>query len=147
MHIQRVFLELIYLLSIICIIFLYLRMFKEVVFLRRKYKISIGHNNNEELQRAIRAHANFCEYVPFGLLLSMILYFHNFLIFSCISVIFLMVGRIYHHKGIKNIFEKDENFKYRRLGMRFTFLSYTNSIVGIVVYLIQMLYFFYNTKI
>ena len=147
MHIQRVFLELIYLLSIICVIILYLRIFKEVVFLRRKYKISIGHNNNEELQRAIRAHANFSEYVPIGFLLSMVLYFHNFLIFSCISVIFLLLGRIFHHKGIKNILEKEDNFKYRRLGMRFTFLSYYNSIVGMIVYLIQMLYFFYNTKV
>lgn len=36
---------------------------------RRKMRISLGTGNNEMLQRRIRAHANFAEYVPMALIL------------------------------------------------------------------------------
>lgn len=40
-----------------------------VVLLRRKYKVGIGSNQNKELARAIRVHANALEYVPITLLM------------------------------------------------------------------------------
>jgi uncharacterized protein len=46
-------------------IFLSLR----VVRMRRSNRVALGDANNLELQRAIRVHANFAEYVPFALLL------------------------------------------------------------------------------
>ncbi len=35
---------------------------------RRSQAISIGHNDNEEMQRAIRVHGNFTEYAPLAML-------------------------------------------------------------------------------
>jgi uncharacterized protein len=40
-----------------------------VIRLRRRYRISIGHQGNEEMERAIRVHGNFVEYTPFFLIL------------------------------------------------------------------------------
>ncbi|MFM2415085.1 MAG: hypothetical protein RI911_778 [Candidatus Parcubacteria bacterium] len=39
---------------------------------RTKKKISLGHGNDDTLQKMIRAHANFTEYVPFILLLILL---------------------------------------------------------------------------
>lgn len=44
-----------------------------VVRLRRRYQVGIGTGEQRELELAVRAHANFCEYVPFGLLLLVLL--------------------------------------------------------------------------
>ncbi len=40
---------------------------------RMKFKIGVGTGNNPELERAVRVHGNFIEYVPFVLLLIGIL--------------------------------------------------------------------------
>lgn len=39
-----------------------------VVALRRKHQVGIGTGSVNALERAVRAHANFCEYVPLALL-------------------------------------------------------------------------------
>jgi uncharacterized membrane protein YecN with MAPEG domain len=36
---------------------------------RRKLKIGLGDAGNNDMQRAVRVHANFAEYVPLGLLM------------------------------------------------------------------------------
>jgi len=58
-------------LSVLAIIFLYLSI--NVSSARRDLKIPIGDGNNIILQRAIRAHANFCEYVPFSIIIILII--------------------------------------------------------------------------
>lgn len=45
----------------------------QVVRLRRRLGVGIGSGNQPELERAIRAHANFCEYAPIGALLLLAL--------------------------------------------------------------------------
>ena len=97
---ERLILEFLFLIINLFLTILFLRIFKNVVNLRRKFKISLGHNKNIDLQRAIRAHSNFIEYVPFSLVLSMFLYFHNYLIFCCLSSFFLLLGRILHYIDI-----------------------------------------------
>lgn len=52
---------------------LFLALSVRVIRLRFQYKTGIGDGGHEELQRAIRAHGNFVEYVPLGLLLIYIL--------------------------------------------------------------------------
>lgn len=43
-----------------------------VINIRRRLRIGIGDEGNEELARRIRAHGNFTEYVPLALLLSLV---------------------------------------------------------------------------
>ncbi len=40
---------------------------------RKRSAISLGHGDNTALERAMRAHGNFIEYVPFGLILMLVL--------------------------------------------------------------------------
>ncbi len=40
-----------------------------VMSMRMKEKIGVGHGDNRALRRAIRAHSNFAEYIPFALFL------------------------------------------------------------------------------
>jgi uncharacterized membrane protein YecN with MAPEG domain len=48
---------------------LYLGLSWRVVRLRRRYRVGIGYNGKQDLNRAIRVHANFAEYVPLALVL------------------------------------------------------------------------------
>ena len=146
MYLERLFLELIFICSLIFLVFFYYKLFWEVVRLRRSNKISLGNRKNLQLERAIRAHSNFIEYVPLSLILSMVLYFHNYLIFSCFSILFLIAGRIYHKRGIFNEKKKEEIFKFRRLGMKLTIYSFYISIFGLISYLGQTIYFFIQSQ-
>jgi len=73
-----------------------------VVRLRRRHQIGIGTGGNEELARAVRAQANFCEYVPLALLLLALIEFSarapgwslHLLGFA------LVVGRVLHGFGL-----------------------------------------------
>ena len=48
---------------------LYIALTINVIRLRYKHKISLGHRDIPELERAIRAHGNFAEYVPLTLIM------------------------------------------------------------------------------
>ncbi|PZQ44753.1 MAG: hypothetical protein DI551_09455 [Micavibrio aeruginosavorus] len=48
---------------------LYLGLSYYVTGFRRRHRLPYGHNEDDAMQRAIRAHGNFVEYAPFGLLL------------------------------------------------------------------------------
>jgi len=51
------------------LVLLYLALSLQVIRLRRTLQVGLGSGGNEVLDRAVRAHANFAEYVPLGLLL------------------------------------------------------------------------------
>ena len=139
---ERLILECLFLIINLFLTIFYVRLFKNVVNLRRKFKIPLGYDKNIDLQRAIRAHSNFIEYVPFSLILSMFLYFHNYLIFCCLSSFFLLLGRTLHHRGISNNQEIETKYLFRMRGMKFTMWSYYVNIIGITIYIIQTFYFF-----
>lgn len=69
--------------------------------LRMKLRIGLGDGGNMELQRAIRVHANFAEYVPLALLLLAFLelrgYSHWFIHFLGLL---LLVARGLHAHGL-----------------------------------------------
>ena len=87
--------------------------------LRRRHKVAIGHGSEPALERAMRAHANFCEYVPIALLL---IYFFENLVDSRLLVhamgIVLLLGRALHAYGVSQI---NEDFRFRVTGMVLTF--------------------------
>ena len=139
---ERLILECLFLIINLFLTIFYVRLFKNVVNLRRKFKIPLGYDKNIDLQRAIRAHSNFIEYVPFSLILSMFLYFHNYLIFCCLSSFFLLLGRTLHHRGISNSKEIETKYLFRMRGMKFTMWSYYVNIIGLIIYIIQTFYFF-----
>ena len=91
----RTIFEIIFLIEILYLAFHYYKLLKNVVKIRRETKISIGHNN-KKLERAVRAHGNFCETSPFIIMLNFILYFNNLLFFAVLSLFFLAIGRTIH---------------------------------------------------
>ena len=133
----RPVLEITYLSTIIYLSALYYRLFLNVVKLRRKTKTSVGFRN-KELERAIRAHSNFCETVPFICLISFILYFNNLLYFCIPMLLILSAGRYIHAKSISDL---NENLENRRKGMKLTIYSLMIGIIGIIFYITQLIHF------
>ncbi len=92
-----------------------------VVGLRRRHRISIGHGDNPQLERAMRVQANFAEYAPTFLIMLLLSemqglqawYLHG------AGVIFL-AGRAAHFVGIKT---DDTQHIWRVLGMVLTFAA------------------------
>tara|TARA_B110001452_G_scaffold232649_1_gene210070 strand:- start:44 stop:481 length:438 start_codon:yes stop_codon:yes gene_type:complete len=140
---ERIFFETIFILNIILLTFLYIKLFRNIISFRGRLKIALGDGKNIELERAIRAHSNFNENVPMGLLLSMFLYFHNYLIFCVISTSMLFIGRLLHSRGILDINEDKTSYDLRRKGMKITIYSHLISVAGLALYLVQTLYFYY----
>ncbi|MGY6553720.1 MAG: MAPEG family protein [Wenzhouxiangella sp.] len=74
----------------------------QVVALRRRHGVGLGSGDQPALERAIRVHANFCEYVPLGLLLLLVLELSAALpslILHALGVM-LVLGRILHALGL-----------------------------------------------
>lgn len=85
--------------GLLALILLFLAL--RVVLLRRKFKVGIGTNQNKELARAIRVHANALEYVPIALLMLAVAEINGIhLYFVNVSGIALVVARILHAYGL-----------------------------------------------
>ena len=139
----RTIFEIIFLIEILYLAFHYYKLFKSVVKIRRETKISIGHKNNK-LERAVRAHGNFCETSPFVILLNFILYFNNLLFFAVISLLFLAIGRTIHSIALSDI---SEDINDRRKGMKFTIYSLFTAIIGIIFYIIKLIFYSFQAHI
>jgi uncharacterized membrane protein YecN with MAPEG domain len=82
---------------------MYVALSFNVVRYRLGTKVSLGAGESKSLERAIRTHANFIEYVPFSLLL---MWFLETLTLSA-SVVFwlgstLLIARVFHAFGMFN---------------------------------------------
>lgn len=86
--------------------------------LRRKFKVSVGTGNIPELEKAVRAHANFSEYTPLALILLLSLEFAGaslwLIHFLCAA---LVIGRCIHAYGISQV---SEDMRFRVSGMIIT---------------------------
>ncbi|PUE32660.1 hypothetical protein B9Z35_03770 [Limnohabitans sp. Jir61] len=103
--------------SILALMFIKLSF--NVIRLRRENKISIGAGGIDELERAIRAHGNFAEYVPLGLFLIGALELNGAPTeLVALLGLLLVVGRYFHAQGIKELPPK---FTNRVRGMKLTF--------------------------
>ena len=90
-----------------------------VIRARRQHKVGIGTGQNTSVERAMRVHANFAEYVPFALLLITLLELNKasgLLLIGLCSL--LLVGRLVHAFGVSM---ENERFVYRVSGMVMTF--------------------------
>lgn len=90
-----------------------------VIRTRRREKVGLGAGGNVAVERAMRVHANFSEYVPITLLLLLILEQSggNILLLHALFVV-LLAGRIIHAWGVS---QQKENFTFRVSGMILTF--------------------------
>lgn len=103
-----------------------------VISCRRKARVSLGDGGNVELQRAIRGHANFNEYVPLALLLLLILELSHFSIYVVHALgLTLLVARLLHGYALSFTVE----FKFGRFWG--AFLTFTVLIVQAVLCLYQ----------
>jgi uncharacterized protein len=87
--------------------------------LRQRLGVSVGDRGNRQLRRAVRAHANFAEYVPLALLLMYFLEVHTETRGAMHAFgIALLAGRILHAVGVSR---EPENLRWRVAGMVLTF--------------------------
>ncbi|MEY3951377.1 MAG: hypothetical protein RL320_179 [Pseudomonadota bacterium] len=99
----------------------------DVIKLRRANKVSLGHSNIVDLERAMRAQGNFAEYVPTALILLGLLEWHRApLVLVIVLAALFAAGRWFHAKGIV---EPPPHFKNRIRGMKLTLYS----IIGLAV--------------
>ena len=102
-----------------------------VVFYRNKMQVALGDNEEKQLKRAIRAHGNFNEYVPLGLLLLLVAELvTGYIIALHASAICLIIGRALHALAISRL---REPIPLRILGMVLTSTSIGSSAVLILI--------------
>lgn len=68
---------------------------------RKKRQVSLGHGGDPMLERIMRAHGNFVEYVPFGLILLLLLEMSDASTWALqLFGLMLLVGRALHAYGM-----------------------------------------------
>ena len=101
----------------------YLGLGARVVWIRRRDLVGLGHGENRALQRAIRAHGNFAEWVPMLLLAMLLLEFEGVergsLHLFGISLVF---SRILHAIGLTKSSGKSWG-RFLGAGLSFTLLA------------------------
>jgi len=100
---------------------LYFKISFDTVRARRRFKISLGTGENDEILKYVSAHSNFAAYVPILLILTFLLessqQLPSILIYIIASVFTL--GRVLHYLGMT---ANKMNFKLRVPGMAMTFI-------------------------
>jgi uncharacterized membrane protein YecN with MAPEG domain len=97
---------------------IYIKLTFSVISLRHKNEVSLGSGGFSDLEKAIRAHGNFSEYVPIALILMGCLEINGapwWLVTFLGST--LTAGRVFHAMGIR---EDSTNFDNRIRGMKLT---------------------------
>jgi len=110
---------------------LYIGLSVRTIKLRFRHQVGIGDGNQPELTRAMRAHANFAEYVPLALLLIWMtetLAYPSWVIH--LLGVSLLLGRFSHAYGIMRV---EEDLRFRQLGMSLTFLVLVTAAVLLLV--------------
>ncbi|SNY49665.1 hypothetical protein SAMN06297280_1496 [Arsukibacterium tuosuense] len=99
--------------GILAILFIVLSF--RVIAKRNQYKVALGSDGQALLERAIRVHANFTEYVPFALLLMFLAEYSGLApLYLHILGIALVIGRLSHAFGVS---QQQEPLKFRVFGM------------------------------
>ncbi len=117
-------------LTLIALTPLFLFLSFKTIHTRTKKKISLGHGNDDVLQKMIRAHANFTEYVPFIVLLILAAEYRQmpqlFLVF--IGVL-LVSGRYIH---AYHFYTHQNGYTLRVLGMVLTLTACICGMFGLL---------------
>ena len=117
---------------------LFMRLSLGVIRLRRQHKVGLGSGGVDDLERAIRAQANFVEYVPIALILMACLELNGApLWLIAIPGIALVAGRVIHAKGIN---QPPPHFSNRIIGMKFTITTLIMLVVFNLAWLLMQLW-------
>ena len=120
---------------------LYIQLALGVIKIRKSERISLGMGDSDELQIAIRSHANLAEWAPIGLILIIILEFNAAPFWlTGLPAIALVAGRALHPKGLLS--NSKESFKTRTLGMQLTIYSILALAALNIIWMVVR--FFYN---
>jgi len=98
---------------------LYIRLAFGVIALRRRRQVRLGTGQHQDLEAAVRAHANFAEYVPITLLLLAVAEInHGAWPITLLSAALLVVGRVTHAAALAR-----DSIPMRVRGMQATFFA------------------------
>ena len=115
--------------ALLALLFIYLSI--RVIKGREAHEVALGDGGHSALQRRVRVHANFAEYVPLALILIAMLEWlggWGYLIHGL--GIALLAGRLMHAFGVS---QTKENLRYRVIGMVLTFITLLVGAIGILV--------------
>jgi uncharacterized protein len=103
--------------ALLAFLFVYLSV--RVIRIRGAVRIGIGSSGNAGLARAMRVQANFAEYVPFALIMMMMLELKGLMPLMLHGLgAALLAGRCIHAYGVA---QDPENLRFRITGMMLTF--------------------------
>ena len=106
-----------------------------VIQMRASAKIGLGHGNNPVMERRIRVHGNFAEYVPLALLLLLCMELQSqSRILIHVLCIALIAARVVHAIGVTPV---KENFQMRVGGVLTTFAVMVVAAIALLVGLIR----------
>lgn len=115
--------------ALLALLFVYLSL--RTIGARRRLQIALGDKDHPEMQRAIRVHANFAEYVPLGLILLHLVEARTPPMWLMHALcLLLLVGRLLHAYGVS---QTPERFQFRVSGMVMTFAC----LIGSALYILQ----------
>ena len=99
--------------SFLALFYIYLSL--RIIGIRKEVRASIGDGGSNKLNRSIRVHANFSEYVPLTLLLLYFLESHgaNAIVVHLLAAL-LLISRVVHAYGVS---QTNENLNFRIFGM------------------------------
>lgn len=96
---------------------MYVRLALGVIKLRRQHGVRLGMGSQSDLEAAVRAHANFAEYVPLALILLLLAEINQAVWHvTALAALLLVYGRITHARALKH-----NNIPQRVKGMKATF--------------------------
>jgi uncharacterized membrane protein YecN with MAPEG domain len=114
--------------AMLALIYIFLAL--RVIRTRQSARVAIGAGDNRSLERAIRVHGNFAEYVPLALLLLAFVemqggpaWWINVLCFA------LVAARVIHAYGVS---QEKENLRFRVVGMVTTFFVLASSSLSLL---------------
>lgn len=107
----------------------------KVIKQRRRYQVGIGSKGEATLERAIRVHANFAEYVPFALLLLFLAEYSGLAtVYLHVLGATLVLGRFSHAFGVSQL---KEPLQFRVFGMLLTFAVII--LAAVAIFALQLL--------
>jgi uncharacterized protein len=103
--------------ALLGLVYVYLAL--RVIKARYRVKAALGTAGDAGLERAVRVHGNFAEYVPFALLLILLVGLTGWGVWAVRGLgALLLAARLLHAYGVS---QEAENYAYRKFGMIATF--------------------------